>query len=103
MKRFNAYVINVDEDVAEKSFQLAVEALGLLNLVRIPSRGIVVEPHDDFRGIAASFEYSFIDEEAGKNKKASKGLQDLMQSLIKAQLWKITNVKVITETGESTK
>jgi hypothetical protein len=47
------------------------------------------------------FKYSYILVEAEQNKNASKGLQDLMQSLIKAQLWNVSTVKVLTETGES--
>jgi hypothetical protein len=101
MKRFDAYIVNVDEDVAEKAFNNAIAAIGLINLVKISPKSVVVEPHDDYRGIAASFKYSYVADEAEQNKNASKGLQDLMQSLIKAQLWNIGTVKVLTETGES--
>jgi hypothetical protein len=101
MKRFDTYIINVDEDVAEKAFNNALAALSLINLIKVSPKSVVVEPHDDFRGIAARFKYSYVADEAEQNKNASKGLQDLMQSLIKAQLWNVSTVRVMTETGES--
>ena len=101
MKRLDAYIVNVDEDLAEKAFLRAVDAVTTLNLIIVNPKSVVVEPHDDYRGVAATFKYSYVLVEAEQNKNASKGLQDLMQSLIKAQLWNISTVKVITETGES--
>jgi hypothetical protein len=99
MKRLVVYVISVDEDPAEKAFRNAVESLASLNLVKVSPKSVDVEPHDDYRGIVAKFEYEFIVPEANENKNASKGLQDLIQSLIKAQLWKIPSSRVIIETG----
>ena len=101
MKKFTAYIVNVDEDIAEKAFQKAIDAVGQLDFIIIPPKSIVVEPHDDYRGVAATFKYSYLIVDAEQNKNASKGLQDLMQSLIKAQLWNVSTVKVLTETGES--
>jgi hypothetical protein len=101
MKRLDAYIVNVDEDLAEKAFLRAVDAVTTLNLIIVNPKSVVVEPHDDYRGVAATFKYSYVLVEAEQNKNASKGLQELMQSLIKAQLWNISTVKVITETGES--
>ena len=101
MKKFTAYVINVDEEIAEKVFRKAVDAVSQLDLVIVPPRSIVIEPHDDYRGVVATFKYSYLIVEAEQNKNASKGLQDLMQSLIKAQLWNVTAARVLTETGES--
>jgi hypothetical protein len=101
MKKFDAYIINIDEDVAEKAFRKAVKALDALDIILISEKSIMIEPHDDYRGIVASFKYSYLLLEAEQNKNASKGLQELMQSLIKAQLWNVSTVKVLTETGES--
>lgn len=101
MKRLDAYILNVDEDVAEKAFLRAVDALNQLDLITISPKSIVIEPHDEIRGVAATLKYNYRLAEADKNKNASKGLQDLMQSLIKAQLWNVSTVKVLTETGES--
>ena len=101
MKRLDAYIINVDEDLAEKAFLQAVDAINTLNLIIVNPRSVVIEPHDDYRGVAATLKYSYVLVEAEQNKNASKGLQELMQSLIKAQLWNISAVKVLTETGES--
>ena len=101
MKRLDAYIINVDEDLAEKAFLRAIDAVNALNIIIINPKSVVVEPHDDYRGVTATFKYSYVLVEAEQNKTASKGLQDLMQSLIKAQLWNVSTVKVLTETGES--
>jgi hypothetical protein len=101
MKRLVVYIVSVDEDIAEKAFRNAVTSLASLDLVKTSPKSIDVEPHDDYRGIVAKFEYDFILPEANENKNASKGLQDLIQSLIKAQLWNIPSVRVITETGVS--
>jgi hypothetical protein len=101
MKRLGVYIINIDEDLAEKAFLRAVDAVNTLNLIIVNPKSVVVEPHDDYRGVAATFKYSYLLVEAEQNKNASKGLQELMQSLIKAQLWNISAVKVLTETGES--
>jgi len=99
MKRLVVYIVSVDEDIAEKALQNAIDSLPSLNLVKVSPKSIDVEPHDDYRGIVAKFEYEFIAAEANENKNASKGLQDLIQSLIKAQLWNIPSVRVIIETG----
>ena len=101
MKKFTAYIVNVDEDIAEKAFRKAIDAVGQLDLIIASPKSIVVEPHDDYRGVVATFKYSYLIVDAEQNKNASKCLQDLMQSLIKAQLWNVSTVKVLTETGES--
>jgi hypothetical protein len=99
MKRLVVYIVSVDEDIAEKALRSAIDSLAPLNLVKVSPKSVDVEPHDDYRGIVAKFEYEFIAAEANENKNASKGLQDLIQSLIKAQLWNIPSVRVIIETG----
>jgi hypothetical protein len=101
MKRLDVYIINIDEDLAEKAFLRAVDAVNTLNLIIVNPKSVVVEPHDDYRGVTATLKYSYVLVEAEQNKNASKGLQELMQSLIKAQLWNVSTVKVLTETGES--
>ena len=99
MKKLVVYIVNVDEDIAEKALRNAVDSLVPLGLTKVSPKSVEVEPHDDYRGIVAKFEYEFIAAEATENRNASKGLQDLIQSLIKAQLWKIPSLRVITETG----
>jgi len=99
MKRLVVYIVSVDEDIAEKALRNAIDSLPSLSLVKVSPKSVDVEPHDDYRGIVAKFEYEFIAAEANENKNASKGLQDLIQSLIKAQLWNIPSVRVIIETG----
>ena len=99
MKKLVVYIVSVDEDIAEKAFRNAIASLTSLELIKTSPKSIQVEPHDDYRGIVAKFEYEFIVPEANENKNASKGLQDLIQSLIKAQLWKIPSLRVIIESG----
>ena len=101
MKRLVVYVINVDEDVAEKAFNNAVEATSLLPFVDIKKNSVDVEPHDDFRGIVASFDYdlSIPDPDDANMKKAAIAVHDTVQTIIKANLWSISAAKVMTEAG----
>jgi hypothetical protein len=101
MKRLVVYVINVDEDVAEKAFNNAVEATSLLPFVDIKKNSVDVEPHDDFRGIVASFDYdlSIPDPDDASMKKAAIAVHDTVQTIIKANLWSISAARVMTEAG----
>jgi hypothetical protein len=101
MKRLVVYVVNVDEDVAEKAFNNAVEATSLLPFVDIKKKTITVEPHDDYRGIVASFDYdlSISDPDNTNIKKASVAMHDAIQTIIKANLWNVSAARVMTESG----
>ena len=101
MKRLVVYVVNVDEDVAEKAFNNAVEATSLLPFVDIKKKTINVDPHDDYRGIVASFDYdlSLSDPDNANMKKASVAVHEAVQTIIKANLWSISAAKVMTESG----
>jgi hypothetical protein len=101
MKRLVVYVINVDEDVAEKAFNNAIEATSLLPFVDIKKKTISVEPHDDYRGIVASFDYDLTipDPESANIKKASVAVHEAIQAIIKSNLWNISAARVMTESG----
>jgi len=101
MKRLVVYVVTVDEDVAEKAFNNAIEATSLLPFVDIKKKTISVEPHDDYRGIVASFDYdlSLSDPDNANMKKASVAVHETVQTIIKANLWSISAAKVMTESG----
>jgi hypothetical protein len=101
MKRLVVYVVNVDEDVAEKAFNNAVEATSLLPFVDIKKKTINVDPHDDYRGIVASFDYdlSLSDPDNANMKKASVAVHETVQTIIKANLWSISAARVMTESG----
>jgi len=101
MKRLVVYVVNVDEDVAEKAFNNAIEATSLLPFVDIKKKTITVDPHDDYRGIVASFDYdlSISDPDNANMKKASVAVHETVQTIIKANLWSISAAKVMTESG----
>jgi hypothetical protein len=101
MKRLVVYVVNVDEDVAEKAFNNAVEATSLLPFIDIKKKTISIEPHDDYRGIVASFEYDLTiqDPDTANTKKASIAVHDAVQTIIKANLWSISAARVTTESG----
>jgi hypothetical protein len=101
MKRLVVYVINVDEDVAEKAFDNAVEATSLLPFIDIKKNSISIEPHDDYRGIVASFDYqlSIPDPQDSNMKKASIAVHETVQTIIKTNLWSISAARVMTEAG----
>ena len=101
MKRLVVHVVNVDEDVAEKAFNNAVEATSLLPFVDIKTKTISIEPNDDYRGIVASFEYdlSIPDPDNANMKKAAIAVHDTIQTIIKSNLWSIPSSRVMTESG----
>lgn len=101
MKRLVTYVINVDEDVAEPAL---VKALEIINLnmphVLIDKKSLLVEPHDDYRGIYAKveFDYKGLDDE--KKRKANLVLVDMVGYLVKLQLWYVPSLHVSSQIGE---
>ena len=101
MKRLVVYVINVDEDVAEKAFNNAIEATSLLPFIDLKKKSISIEPHDDYRGIVAHFDYDLTipDPDASNSKKASVAVHDAVQTIIKANLWNVSAARVMTEAG----
>ena len=101
MKRLVVYVINVDEDVAEKAFDNAIEATSLLPFVDIKKKTINVEPHDDYRGIIAHFDYdlTILDPDNANIKKASVAVHEAIQTIIKSNLWNVSAARVMTESG----
>lgn len=99
MKRLVAYVVGVDEDIAEKAFNDAVSAVSFLSHVKVKKNSTQVEPHDDYRGIVASIDYEFDTPEANESRNASKEFQDAFQSVVKASLWNINQARVIIESS----
>ena len=101
MKRLIVYVVNVDEDIAEKAFNNAIEATSLLPFVDIKTKSITIQPHDDYRGIVASFDYGLAisDPDNANMKKASVAVHETVQTIIKANLWSISAARVMTEAG----
>ena len=100
MKRCTIQVVNVDEDVAEKALEKAVDALSRLSsTLSIKEKSLSVDPHDDYRGIYATFDYEFTLKEGNESKNASRELQDAVQGLIKLQLWNVPQARVITESS----
>jgi hypothetical protein len=101
MKRLVVYVINVDEDLAEKALNSAIEATSFLPFIDVKKKSLTVEPHDDYRGIVASFDYelSITDPDDARTRKASIAAHDAVQTIIKANLWSISAARVITEAG----
>lgn len=98
-KRLVVQVTNVDDNLAEDALKRAVKAIGEVDLVNIVQKSLVIEPHDDFRGIISRFDYSYKNSDADSSKNASKALYDLLSVLIKARLWHIPTVKITIETG----
>jgi hypothetical protein len=44
-------IVNVDEDVAEKTVRLAIEAIS--SITKVKSKTLTIEPHDETRGVWA--------------------------------------------------
>lgn len=101
MKRLVVQVMQVDEDTASRALLNALAAMKKTNMISFDDKKVVIEPHDDVRGIIARVDFLYVDSDAEKSKVASAALQSAIQSLIKAQLYKITHLKVTTETGNT--
>ena len=100
MKKLVSYVINVDEDVAEKAYRSSVDILAKsMPNVLINLKSIYVEPYDDYRGIVASFEFKYVDIAEDKQRRASMLLQDSIEALVKMHLWYISNIRITSESG----
>jgi hypothetical protein len=101
MKRLVVQVMQVDEDVASQAVLNSLAAIKKINMIEFNDKKVVVEPHDDVRGIIARVDFSYVSPAAEKSKVASAALQYAIQSLIKAQLFNVTHLKVTTETGNT--
>jgi len=100
MKKLVSYVINVDEDLAEKAYRSSVDILAKsMPNVLINLKSINVEPYDDYRGIVASFEFKYVDISEDKQRRASLFLQDSLEALIKMHLWYVSTLRVTSEPG----
>lgn len=101
MKRLVCHIVSVDEDVAEKAFDNAVKGIVATGLIRISPKSTLVEPHDDYRGIVARFDFTFTSKDAEDNKNASKTLYAAFKTLLESQLWHVNNVRVLIQAGVS--
>lgn len=61
-------LINIDEDQAEKFVQRTIETLSLI--VQPIKKSIVIEPHDDVRGIWARFDVKDVESPSSSYNKA---------------------------------
>ena len=52
-------ITGIDDDVAEQAYRRAVKAMNQLTMVLIKEDTLLIEPHDDTRGIWARVEFSF--------------------------------------------
>ena len=100
MKKLVTYVTNVDEDVAEKAYRSSIDIIAKsMPNVLVNLKSIDLEPYDDYRGIVASFEFSYVDVKEDKQRRASMSIQDSIAALIKMHLWYVTTLNVISEPG----
>jgi hypothetical protein len=101
MKRLVTYVINVDEEIAEPAF---IKALDIINShmpnVFVDKKTLLVEPHDDYRGIYASVEFDYRDIDDEKKRKASQVIIDSVKDIVKMQLWYIPAVQTTSQIGD---
>ena len=77
MKKLVTYVTNVDEDIAEKAYRSSIYIIAKsMPNVLVNLKSIDLEPYDDYRGIVASFEFSYVDVKEDKQRRASMSIQD---------------------------
>ena len=101
MKRLVVQVMQVDEDIASQAVLNTLAAIKKINMIEFNDKKVVIEPHDDVRGVIARVDFSYVSPAAEESKVASAALQYAVQSLIKAQLFNVTHLKVTTETGNT--
>lgn len=100
MKRLVTYVINVDEDFAEKAYRNSIRIISEnMPQVKVNLKSIVVEPYDDYRGVIARFDYDYLEVEHEQQRRASLIIQDSIEALIKMHLWYVTGIRITSESG----
>ena len=100
MKRLVTYVINVDEDLAELAVKTSIPVLvDLFPHIKIKTSSLVVEPHDDYRGVIARFDFDYVDLDEKQHKNASKALHEAVNAVIRMQLWRTPAARVSSETS----
>ena len=99
MKRLVVYIVNVDEDLAEKALEDSLAVIALLPFIKVKPKSLYAEPYSDARGIIAYFDFDYSTPEADASKNASKALYNTLEELIKAHLWNIPAVKITLESG----
>lgn len=75
-------IVNVDEDVAEKVARQAIELIS--TLTKVKSKTLVIEPHDDYRGVWARVE---IELPSDANKSFKTSLVSTTKGLIETPLY----------------
>jgi hypothetical protein len=75
-------IVNVDEDVAEKTVRLAIEAIS--SITKVKSKTLVIDPHDDYRGVWARVD---IELPSDANTAHKTSLVSSLKGLINTQLY----------------
>jgi len=75
-------IVNVDEDQAEKTVRLAIEAIS--SITKVKSKTLVVDPHDDYRGVWARVD---IELPSDANTSFKTSLVSSIKGLINTQLY----------------
>ena len=100
MKRLVTYVINIDEDLAEQAVRVSVPLIAdIFPHIKIDQLSLVIEPHDDYRGVIAAFNFDYVDLDEKQHKNASRALHDAINAVIRMQLWKTPSARVSSETS----
>jgi hypothetical protein len=82
-------IINVDEDVAEKTARLAIEAIS--PITKVKSKTLTVEPHDETRGVWAKVD---IDLPNDVNAAYKTSLVSTIKGFVNTQLYANTKANV---------
>lgn len=91
-------IVNVDEDQAENTVRLAIEAIS--SITKVKSKTLTIEPHDDYRGVWARIN---IDLPSDANTAYKTSLVSTIKGFINTQLYLNNKAGVhvsITNEGE---
>lgn len=90
--------LNVDEDLAEKAVRESVIALS--KMVELSNESLQVEPHDDVRGVQASFTLNESDDSQSFGQAVASALKALINVRLHMTNKAAIKVTVRTEKGE---
>ena len=100
MKRLTTTVVNIDDDLASDVYKRQIPVLiELFPHVKIYESTLVIEPHDEYRGIVAVLEFEYENLDQSQHKNASRAFHDAVNGIIRMQLWRTPAARVISETG----
>lgn len=103
MKLLTTTIFNIDEELAENAMRSSLPVLvELFPHIKIKQNSLVIEPHDEYRGIIATFHFDYVDLDEKNHKNASRALHDAVNGIIRMQLWRTPTARISSETSTLT-